>query len=477
MSNHYQRINGASARFMSKNSFIKWWFSWASNFQQDFRQTCYICKNNPKVLACDGTKVGVGFRLTHVTPIEAPTSDSQVSENHKKNQRAFINFKTKDKDQIKKACRQSRNHLLYMAKKMSGDVAVADRVVNEVEQARNDNLLLHIHDVFRPIVSSFILADFPADVLQCLTVLFRILATDVPVSSLIPYRYLDLVKKTCDAILRADEVDLKIFSSFSPEIHKLMVISSNLPCYKEITLFVKHLAQFVEEVHMTDRLPQVPEFKDGTYDPEKYGRAYYFTPSGQQLRDIPCYDLNKSAHSLNYDDPPETSNLCSKRYPEVSRKGSTYLFLWFDPLHYGHCYGYHMIPVVEGRKDPFSSIYAYMENPPSEIFYDFACQLEEYSLNREPGFWRGVRFWHDIFHGFSHKCPPVYSSRRIPALKKINTEICEQFNSFIQRIKYSARSMSQMHFNFYLQFFCDKWNNMKKRSFIKRCAVATDFLR
>ena len=71
---------------------------------------------------------------------------------------------------------------------MSGDVAVADRVVNEVEQARNDNLLLHIHDVFRPIVSSFILADFPADVLQCLTVLFKILATDVPVSSLIPYR-------------------------------------------------------------------------------------------------------------------------------------------------------------------------------------------------------------------------------------------------------------------------------------------------
>ena len=116
MSNHYQRINGASARFMSKNSFIKWWFSWASNFQQDFRQTCYICKNNPKVLTCDGTKVGVGLRLTHVTPIEAPTSDSQVSESHKKNQRAFINFKTKDKDQIKKACRQSRDHLLYMAK-------------------------------------------------------------------------------------------------------------------------------------------------------------------------------------------------------------------------------------------------------------------------------------------------------------------------------------------------------------------------
>ena len=48
-------------------------------------------------------------------------------------------------------------------------------------------------------------------------------------------------------------------------------------------------------------------------------------------------------------------------------------------------YWYHIIDGVEGRKDPFSSIYCYMENAPAEICYDFACSLYEYLLNRTFG--------------------------------------------------------------------------------------------
>ena len=59
----------------------------------------------------------------------------------------------------------------------------------------------------------------------------------------------------------------------------------------------------------------------------------------------------------------------------IGSSGTTFLFLWFDPQHYGHCYGYHMIPGHEGRKDPACS--AYMETAPLEMFYDFSCQLEE----------------------------------------------------------------------------------------------------
>ena len=93
-----------------------------------------------------------------------------------------------------------------------------------------------------------------------------------------------------------------------------------------------------------------------------------------------------------------------------------------------------LITMREGRKDPFASALLYMETPPNEVLYDFSCQLEEYALNREPMFWRGCKFYHDIFHGFSHKCPFVYMSCQVLSLDVgINSEICEQFNSYNQK--------------------------------------------
>ncbi|KAL3863004.1 hypothetical protein ACJMK2_004786 [Sinanodonta woodiana] len=118
--------------------------------------------------------------------------------------------------------------------------------------------------------------------------------------------------------------------------------------------------------------------------------------------------MDKISHNSTYDDEPaRAEERSNKKYPEVGRKDATYLFLWFDPQNYGHCYGYHMIPGHEGRKDPAYSAYAYMENAPEEIFYDFSCQLEEYCLNREPGFWKNTRFFMIRFMAFPisvHQC-------------------------------------------------------------------------
>ena len=65
-------------------------------------------------------------------------------------------------------------------------------------------------------------------------------------------------------------------------------------------------------------------------------------------------------------------------------QGVIICYICLCPIH-GHCYWYHIIDGVEGRKDPFSSIYCYMETAPAEIYYDFACSLYEYLLNRTFG--------------------------------------------------------------------------------------------
>ena len=42
----------------------------------------------------------------------------------------------------------------------------------------------------------------------------------------------------------------------------------------------------------------------------------------------------------------------------------------------------------------------------------------------------------------------------IEGMDGINTEICEQFNGFLQCIKYTGSHLSQEHFMFFVQFFC-----------------------
>ena len=166
----------------------------------------------------------------------------------------------------------------------------------------------------------------------------------------------------------------------------------------------------------------------------------------------------------------KVTSTCSKNYPIVGKKGTTYLFLWFCPLH-GHCFGYHMIPIAEGRKDPSASLYLFKENAPEIVMYDFSCQLDEYVRNRESGFYSKTRFFHDIFHGYSHKCGSTFESNRLQGLNEVNTSICEQFNSFLQCIKKSSKLMTQVHYNFYVQFFIHLWNLKKEKSFKEKVDI------
>ena len=57
-------------------------------------------------------------------------------------------------------------------------------------------------------------------------------------------------------------------------------------------------------------------------------------------------------------------------------------------------------------------------------------------------------------------------------LEGMNTEICEQVNSFLQCIKFTASHLSQQHFAFFLQFFLYLLNKDKTAKHKKLCSVA-----
>jgi len=255
---------------------------------------------------------------------------------------------------------------------------------------------------------------------------------------------------------------------FADLIHMSSKYNDGKPTFDILNL-LKCCAIKVLQLHQQDTLPDPPCIIPGTYNPAKYGRAFYFTEHGCQIREMRQFSIDSKASSVKYDDLPESK--CNKIYPQVTKKGVSYLFLWFCPLH-GHCLGYHIIPGSEGRKDAAASLYTHLPTPPEEIFYDFACSLSEYNHNRESGYFKNTRYYHDVFHGFTHKCSKVFRCDRLNGFGGLNTSICEQFNSFIQNIKVSSKLMNQAHFNFYLQFFIHIWNQKKQKSFEKRSFIA-----
>ena len=100
------------------------------------------------------------------------------------------------------------------------------------------------------------------------------------------------------------------------------------------------------------------------------------------------------------------------------------------------------------------------------------CQYSEYCLNREPYYFRCTRFWHDLLDGILHKCGKAFKSSRVSSLTGINSETCEQFNSYLQCIKYTGSHLSQRHFMFFVQFFIYLWNRDKTTKFQKIVYIA-----
>ena len=150
------------------------------------------------------------------------------------------------------------------------------------------------------------------------------------------------------------------------------------------------------------------------------------------------------------------------------------MFIWFCPIH-GHTYGFHLIDGTEGRKDPFSSLFKYKEEMSDDIFYDFACSLSEYCLNRAPSLFAYTHFWHDLFHSVGDVCGENFKSKCVQGLEGLNTEICEEVNSYLQCIKYTGAHLSKEKVMFFTQFFLYPLNKKKTRNFKRNANVALAF--
>ena len=465
MSTKYETGHSPAYPFLSGNTFISYFFCWLAAMKIDFRKEIDPkCGYDPQITACDGTHIGVSTRnLKLDEPVTKPDFDTVLKSKHRWKQRALIPDCNARKN-LKYFCKRVLKKLKEDKEKdRAEEQYMKQYLLQEVEQMQDETLSRAINLFFSQ--------QLPQGAHVTYAKFFIMLAGDSPVSSVLPFRSHQVIRDIIQSMVTTRTLGPKVaeLKKYSCELLHLFQAAIQTNVIGVIVSFVLQLINRFEYLHNTKNRP-TPDIEEipNSYNPSK-GIAYYFTPSGNQMQKMPGYE--EVGGKKNYDDPPEVDGACMKNYPGVSYGGFGYILLWFCPIH-GHCYGFHLISGAVGRKDPFSSLFKYKPEAPKELFYDNACQLHEYCLNREPAWFLDTQFWHDLFHSIGHLCGSNYKSRRVLGLEALNTEICEKVNSFLQCIKYTGSHLSQDHFCFFIQFFLYILNKEKTAKLQKLTTVA-----
>ncbi len=459
--NSYQRAG--LHRFCDPHTFLKAWFAWASCQKYDFIMPDSQCGYSPNYLAGDGTKIGISFSLSKISPVEKRKGE-EVSTPNRRHDRSFIITRRVSKKDQAQVAKEAANARLYLADLTDGFLKNGQS--QSVDESKLTNLVEHLPPETRSLFTAFATRKLPSLKLIGLTgTLLKLLSCnqDSSVSVFLPFDCVPFVEAFVES--PSKELATKV-GYYNPYLSDFL--SECLNCYQDgleacVQDFLSYLCRRVRGIMSAVVEPGPASPIAGSYNPPKLGRFYYFREDGKQVRIGRKFSVDDNSKNTNYDDRP-SGTPCRKYYPKVGARGSTFIFFWLCPLH-DHCYGGHIVSGSEGRKDPHFSLYAHMEKAPKIVFYDFACSLHEYSSNRESGFFKHTRFYHDIFHGYSHVCSSCFKAHRLKGLEAFNTSICEQFNSFLQCVKSSARQMSQTNFMFFMQYFVHQWNLKKAKKF------------
>ena len=124
MSRHYQTNAMNSMKFMSSSTFVKWFFAWISTFQIDFRKKIDPwCEHSPRILACDGTHIGVATRKMNLAqPVtSADDIDCTSITKHKWYDRVFVTDTN------------ARLHLNYICRKILKKLKPKEKLSEEQE--------------------------------------------------------------------------------------------------------------------------------------------------------------------------------------------------------------------------------------------------------------------------------------------------------------------------------------------------------
>ncbi|XP_078659981.1 uncharacterized protein LOC144904724 [Branchiostoma floridae x Branchiostoma belcheri] len=226
------------------------------------------------------------------------------------------------------------------------------------------------------------------------------------------------------------------------------------------------VAALVEDVLDRVSMPFVHGHDDSAYPPaerEDIFGGYSFFPNMPPVRGQATYakDAVRRSRPKACRDPSR----CNKMYgghPTLSPG----IFTTF--CRHGVCYGFTVLKCHESPRHPFEILIGRFHRAPRVIIYDNACRLHQYCLNREPTFFRDTLFCVDRLHWVNHTgcsdgyCMDAYQHHGSIDVQKINSQINEQANAGLKRIKAQLAYMAPRKFLFSVALFL-AFKNMDKQ--------------
>ena len=174
----------------------------------------------------------------------------------------------------------------------------------------------------------------------------------------------------------------------------------------------------------------------------------YF-PNLPMVRGVPVYRADQSSSRQRQEDQDACRKYASN-HPTLTPG----IFIIYCP--HGVCCGFEVMKTHESPKHPFETFLTRFESPPRTIIYDNSCKLHQYTLNREPSHFKETVFFVDHFHWRGHiGCSSGYSLDKYSTydIKSINSQVNEQANAGLQRIKGQIAYMKPCNFMFHVKLF------------------------
>ncbi|KAL5009419.1 hypothetical protein ScPMuIL_015000 [Solemya velum] len=130
----------------------------------------------------------------------------------------------------------------------------------------------------------------------------------------------------------------------------------------------------------------------------------------------------------------------------------------------GVCYGFQVMQTNESPDVPFTIFRTRFKTAPKYIIYDNACKLHSYCISRDPQFFKDTEFYVDRLHWENHtSCSYGYNLSLYPQFNSVNSQLSEQSNAGLKRIKDQLSYMTANNFLSHCTFYL--WNkNMGKLS-------------
>ena len=194
MTNYYKTTHSNPQPFMAVKTFIGWFFGWLSAFKIDFRKEIDpVCGYNPRVLACDGTHIGVSLRhLKLEKPITKPDTEDVIPWNHHKPERRVF-----QKDTV-------RDHMRYMARRILNRV-IPEKILSPIEERACTLESLNIISQDKPLrdfVEPIVFENLRKDYLELCAEFLHSLSGDDFISTIIPLRCIPLLQEIFGKIER-----------------------------------------------------------------------------------------------------------------------------------------------------------------------------------------------------------------------------------------------------------------------------------